>query len=269
MMSMMTHPAAHTMRARPVEVKSSACRTAITIATSIQTDTASRIRAPSPGTMPNTRSTPGAAREARGPEQLSDVDLGLGLGKDLRPKDVNQRCPGHPSDQRCAGPDEQARTFAGQPDAAGHAGERDHEHGLTGRGLVRLHLLVDGRPEAGGADEAVGEGTHVCGVYTMLRRSHPRAEFLPVTEVPKARQGPGRPGRSLCHHTRRSRRNTCSLPSRRTSGGLGGAEGGAVYPRVIRCYCPVTWPPCAWPMTSRLARARGRPRGAAPSLRVP
>ena len=88
-MSMTTHPAAHTMRVRPVEVKSSACRTAITIATSIQTDTASKIRGPSPGTMPNTRSTPGPAGEPSGPEQLSDVDLGLGLGKDLRTKDVN------------------------------------------------------------------------------------------------------------------------------------------------------------------------------------
>ena len=31
----------------------------------------------------------GARREPSGPEQLSDVDLGLGLGKDLRTKDVN------------------------------------------------------------------------------------------------------------------------------------------------------------------------------------
>ena len=160
MTSMMTHPTAHTMRARPVEVKSSACRTAITIATSIQTDTASRITGPEPRHDAEHAQYAGARREARGPEQLSDVDLGLGLGKDLRPKDVNQRCPDHPSDQRHDGPDEQARAFAGQPDAAGHAGERDHEHGLAGRGLVSLYLLVDGRREAGGADEAVSKGTH-------------------------------------------------------------------------------------------------------------
>ena len=221
-MSMMIHPAAHTMRARPVEVKSSACRTAITIATSIQTDTASRIRGAEPGHDAEHAQHAGARREARGPEQLSDVDLGLGLGEDLGSKDVDQRSPDHPSEQRHAGPDEQTRAVAGQPDAAGHAGERDHEHGLAGRGLVGLHLLVDGRREAGGADEAGSEGTHACGVYAMLRHSHP------ACRARAGDRGAPRPGgRSLCRHRRRER---------------------------------LTWPHCAWPMLSRPARARVRPR---------
>ena len=121
--SMTPHPATHTTTARHVVVKSSACRTASTIATSIQIATASRSRSlSSPGTMPSTRSTPGGRREAGGSEQLPHIGARLGLREDLGAEDVDQDGPDEPAEQRPQGADDEVRALAPrQADTASHA----------------------------------------------------------------------------------------------------------------------------------------------------